>query len=909
MTEITERLSSALADRYRLERELGSGGMATVYLAHDVKHDRKVAVKVLRPELAAVLGAERFLQEITTTANLQHPHILPLFDSGTAGGPDDGITDDSEHGRGMPHPFLYYVMPFIDGETLRDKLNRETQLGIDEAVKITTDVADALDYAHQQGVIHRDIKPENILLQNGRPMVADFGIALAVSAAAGGRMTETGISLGTPHYMSPEQATAEKDLTNRSDIYSLACVLYEMLTGEPPHTGASVQMVIAKVVTEEPRPVSVQRKTVPPHVASAIHCALEKLPADRFGSAAAFAEALTSPTIAAVTFARTITSGTQARALRWPFAVAAAVLLAVGVVVGRASAPAGSEVTRVARLGLNTPATDPISFSNAPIAAVSPDGRSLVYVSGSGDGQQLVSRPLESRTVSRVAGTAGASSPFFSPGGDWIGYFHKDGISRVPSTGGTPVSVVDDASNFRGATWSSSGEILYGRAGPVWQERAGPLWAVRADGSGVPRLVAAPDTSRGVWGFWLPDALPDGHHAVVTLLGATLGRWQGIAVIDLDSGEWRIVVPPPAFGARYDPSGHLIYLQTGGALQAAPFDAERLEVTGPAATLADDVHLSSWSTPQLAISHQGTLAYLGQQPHELAVVDHDGVSQSVAAVSRIFHHPRFSPDGRRVAVDIAHEGSRDVWIQNLDQGTLTRVTFEGDANDPIWTPDGKRITYSSAQSGTRGIYETSADGSGTPDSLLTVAGSNTTAGFWTPSGDRLIAITDAPSSGLDLLILDSDGANVEPLVATPFDDAHPALSPDGRWLAYVSNQSGQSEVVVRSFPTLSTQVQISTAGGTEPVWGPNGRELYYRAAGETEGPEMVVARIETRSGFRVVSRERLFRADEFVTAPPHANYDVAPNGSGFVMVRLGRASRFEILLNWPEELKAKVGRE
>ncbi len=208
MTEITSRLSTALADRYKLERHLGEGGMATVYLAEDLKHKRKVAVKVLRPELTAVLGAERFVQEITTTANLQHPHILPLFDSGEA---------DS---------FLYYVMPFIDGETLRDKLNRETQLGIEEAVRITTDVADALDYAHQQGVIHRDIKPENILLHSGRPMVADFGIALAVSAAAGGRMTETGMSLGTPHYMSPEQATAEKDLTNRSDIYSLGCVLY-----------------------------------------------------------------------------------------------------------------------------------------------------------------------------------------------------------------------------------------------------------------------------------------------------------------------------------------------------------------------------------------------------------------------------------------------------------------------------------------------------------------------------------------------------------------------------------------------------------------------------------------------------------------------------------------------------------
>ncbi|HKK08559.1 MAG TPA: serine/threonine-protein kinase, partial [Gemmatimonadota bacterium] len=234
MSDLPPRLVAALADRYRLERELGQGGMATVYLAEDLKHHRQVAIKVLKPELAAVLGAERFVQEITTTAQLQHPHILPLFDSGTADG------------------FLFYVMPYVEGETLRDRLDRERQLGVDEAVRITREVADALDYAHRQGVVHRDIKPENILLQDGRPMVADFGIALAVSAAAGGRMTETGLSLGTPHYMSPEQATAEKDITGRSDVYSLASVLYEMLTGDPPFTGSSAQQIIMKIVTEEP---------------------------------------------------------------------------------------------------------------------------------------------------------------------------------------------------------------------------------------------------------------------------------------------------------------------------------------------------------------------------------------------------------------------------------------------------------------------------------------------------------------------------------------------------------------------------------------------------------------------------------------------------------------------------------
>ncbi|MBC7894011.1 MAG: serine/threonine protein kinase, partial [Cytophagaceae bacterium] len=292
------RLAEALAGRYTIVRELGSGGMATVYLAEDLRHDRKVAIKVLKPELAAVLGAERFVVEIKTTASLQHPHILPLFDSGTADG------------------FLFYVMPYIEGETIREKLNRETQFGVDQALRITCEVADALDYAHRHGVIHRDIKPENILLYDGRAMVMDFGIALAVSAAAGGRMTETGLSLGTPHYMSPEQATAEKDLTKRSDLYSLATVLYEMLTGAPPHTGATAQQIIMKIITEPAEPVTKLRRSVAAHVSEAVSKALEKLPADRFESAKAFADALRDGafTYGAVTARRGTASSAPSRA-------------------------------------------------------------------------------------------------------------------------------------------------------------------------------------------------------------------------------------------------------------------------------------------------------------------------------------------------------------------------------------------------------------------------------------------------------------------------------------------------------------------------------------------------------------------------------------------------------------------
>ena len=277
MLDSPPRLADALADRYRIERELGAGGMATVYLAYDLKHDRRVAVKVLRPELAAVIGAERFLAEIKTTAALQHPHILPLFDSGQADG------------------FLFYVMPLIEGESLRDRLRREHQLPVDDSLRLAKEIGSALDYAHRHGVIHRDIKPENILLHDGAALVADFGIALAVSQAGGNRMTETGLSLGTPGYMSPEQATGERGLDARSDVYSLGCLLYEMLAGEPPHTGPSVQAVIAAVVTKEPERLAARRPSVPANVDAAVHKALAKLPADRFASADAFVRALSEP--------------------------------------------------------------------------------------------------------------------------------------------------------------------------------------------------------------------------------------------------------------------------------------------------------------------------------------------------------------------------------------------------------------------------------------------------------------------------------------------------------------------------------------------------------------------------------------------------------------------------------------
>ncbi len=515
---VSERLSAALADRYRIERELGQGGMATVYLAQDLKHDRKVAVKVLKPELAAVLGAERFVVEIKTTASMSHPHILPLFDSGEADG------------------FLFYVMPYVEGETLRDLLNRETQLGIDDAVRIAREVLDALDYAHSRGVIHRDIKPENILMQGGRPMVADFGIALAVSAAAGGRMTETGLSLGTPHYMSPEQATAEKEITGRADIYSLASVLYEMLTGEPPHMGNSAQLIIMKIITEPAAAVTKYRKSVPANVASAVAKALEKLPADRFTSAKAFGDALGNPTFLTQAVAGSATTSAKGR---WQERAVVPLVAALGIAVFAAAwgwtRPSGASAAAGAvRLPITLPDSAPLQRQGGILLALSEDGTRLVYV-GAGQGDvDLFERPLNSLTATRIPDTNGADSPFLSPDGNTVGFYRANParLFTVSLRGGPRLVWAADSTRAWGGDFGPDGAVYFTRVRGIRRVR---------EADGAVEQVTSVDSTRGERGHAWVDVLPNGKGAVFTILRAD-DEQNDIAAVDFESGEVRTLV-------------------------------------------------------------------------------------------------------------------------------------------------------------------------------------------------------------------------------------------------------------------------------------------------------------------------------------------------------------------------------
>ncbi|MBA3560208.1 MAG: protein kinase [Gemmatimonadaceae bacterium] len=926
MAEITEHLSTALADRYRIERRLGEGGMATVYLAEDLKHDRKVALKVLRPELGALLGADRFVQEIKTTAQLQHPHILPLYDSGST---------TAAHGGGTG--FLYYVMPYIQGETLRERLNREQQLGIDEAVTITTEVADALQYAHEQGVIHRDIKPENILLRNGRAIVADFGIALAVSAAAGGRMTETGLSLGTPRYMSPEQATADKHVTNRSDIYSLGSVLYELLTGDPPHTGSSAQVIILKIVSDVARPVRELRRAVPPHVAAALAMALEKLPADRFDSAKAFADALRNPAFTLpVATAKTVgAAGLTSRRVALPALVAFG-LLAIAIAAWGWIRP--SRTTSVARYPTTLGALgalDGITF--AVEAALSPDGASLVFRSPlTGPGQLYVKRRDE--VVARpLSGTEGGSGPFFSPDGAWIGFVANGQLRRIPSTGGASLKLADSVDpTYNRAAWLEDGSIVYYDATNRTLRRLG-------SGDATSKVIVSSAMLGGRFP-WLPTPLPASRGVLFTAhltqcVGPSSCRPSRVYVFDVRRDTVRALFDD-AIGAWYVPTGHVLYLTSAGTLMAAPWDNEALAPTGRPVAVLDGIQ-----APGFLVSGEGTAYYLlGRQqfapapvPNAAVVwVDRTGHVEPVDSSWQVNTGGVYSglletdwglalsPDGRRIALTLLTDLGTDIWIKQVPRGPVSRLTLHAGADrSPSWTPDGRAITFLSDRpiwTGTTrkvnpfNVWEQAADGTGEPR-LLWGKDAPTDA-FRSPDGRWIVLgatrSTGASEQGEILAAQPGVDSLARGVVATGYDERGAALSPDSRWLAYVSNEQGANEVFVRPFPDVNGgKWQVSSGGGSAPLWAHNGRELFYAANGK-----MHVVRINPGPPFSAEPPRVLFTIPDRVRAGAvvRGTFAITPDDQRFLMVRdnswgdMAGTPTLVVVQSFFDELRAKLKR-
>ena len=614
MSDPVSRLNAALEGRYAIDRELGEGGMATVYLADDLKHHRSVALKVLKPELAAVVGAERFLAEIETTANLTHPHILPLFDSGEADG------------------FLFYVMPYLEGETLKDRIEREKQLPVDEAVRIATAVANALDYAHRHKVIHRDIKPANILIQDGEPVVSDFGIALAVGAGGSDRLTETGLSLGTPYYMSPEQATGDQPVGSSTDTYALGSVLYEMLVGEPPYPGTTAQAVLGKIIAGKPVSAMEHRPSVPANVDAAIRCAIEKLPADRFGSVQEFAKALGAPEFRYGGL-EGVGVGSRPGGVWNPVSIAATVLAIVFAGVAgwtlwgpEPDQPPGRVATRFTVMPFPGGA-----FGTGGGLAISPDGRTVVV---GAPGSPLLRRDVDRLEAVPLLGTENYWMPFFSPDGGWIGFFdsRENMLKRIRMDGSEIQTLGPTPPTTRSAGWGEDGTIVFNSSG------LGGLVRIPEAGGDIQPIESSTENLR-----WL-DLLPGGDAVLGSrpLSTGSLREWE-VLLVRLETGEVETLFPGTT--PRYVAPGYVVYWREG-ALWAVPFDLDQLQVTGPPTLVAQGVRA-------------GTNGFAGFAVRENILIYQEGGAgghrQRCADVGRPRGQPRAArrgPGSIRMAADL-----------------------------------------------------------------------------------------------------------------------------------------------------------------------------------------------------------------------------------------------------------------
>ncbi len=877
-------LQESLRPAYEIEREIGRGGMATVYLARDPKHDRLVAVKVLDPELGAVLGIERFLSEIRVTANLQHPNLLPLFDSGGANG------------------HLYYVMPYVEGETLRARLDRERQLPVEEAVRIAIAVGNALDYAHAHGVVHRDLKPENILLQHGQPVIADFGIALAISNAGGSRVTQTVLSLGTPQYMSPEQATGDRVIDGRSDIYSLGAILYEMLAGEPPHVGGTVQATIAKVITDPARPLRSLRDTVPVQVELSVAKALAKLPADRFATAALFVHALEGDRTGLADPGVRLVERRHAW-LRHPATIALASLLVLTTAYAayearpRTDAPGDA---RTVRFDFVPPPGAKLRLTFGAAMAISPDGRTLAYVGEGPRGTQLWIRDLESGSTRSLAGTDEPEAPQFSPDGRWLLFRSslRSALSKVSLSGGA-VDELYPTTSMATITFITADSLVFSAsyAGTIW----GHLFAGSLAGGTAPKFLPSDSTPVSSTQF-SPLMAPDGKTIFMTSGAGALNTGR---VLAWATRSERTVNPTDVQAGTIIGylSGHVIFANDAGAIMALPFDLATHRVTGSPVQTGESAMTDVYGS-KAALSARGDLSYVvAGGPVRPMLADLASATPLMTA-ARAIVDARYSPEGRRVAFSIREAGRTDVWIYTPSSGSLDRLTLVGTVNDRVeWTPDGRRVVFRSDREGAASLWWQAVDGSSpaeriTPRELK----SPVLEGVLTPDGRTVVFRVDTPNRLRDILSVPVSGEKtVTNVLATDADEMSPRISPDGRWMAYVTSESGQDEVYVRPFPGAGGRTLVSMGGGREPLWSRDGRKIYYSSAGV-----YVAAEVALSAASAIVRRDTVLKGS-YASWRFHPLYDIAPDGKRLLVLEGSQKDvPATIILNWGAAFAAKL---
>jgi serine/threonine protein kinase len=883
---------------YEIVSRIGAGGMGEVWRARDTRLDRSVAIKILPAELAHDATFRiRFEREARTISQLNHPHICTLHDVGEefvederpAAGAAAGSISDA---RKATRQFL--VMEFLEGESLADRLARG-QMSLPDVLKYGVQIAEALDRAHRSGIVHRDLKPGNVMITKTGAKLLDFGLAKSsgasflrptgttteirpvdqsesAPAALGGAtnlatearpLTAEGTVLGTFQYMAPEQLEGV-DADPRTDIFSLGAVLYEMASGKRAFEGKTRTSLVAAILGAMPTPVSELRSLTPPALEHLIAKCLAKDPDDRWQSAHDVAEEL-----------RWIgEGGSQTLAIHAPrrstLKGVAMILMAaaIGALASWAAIRANKPRPPVMRAFIRIPPDAPIAPYGPHRIVVSPDGKFLVYVSDRGgavdrgSALQLMLRPLDRLDPAMIPGTDGATSPFFSPDSQWIGFFSGKQLQRISTSGGA-IQPICETLSVQSATWSG-GSIVFteGRVG---------LHIVPAIG-GVPQSLPNTESARN------PEALDDGDHLLAS-------NGDSISAYSISTHQWKklLDVPGPS-RVQYLRNGHLLY-NRGTALLLAPFDAKTLTLTGPSTTVVDEVTIiPPYSVPLFSASDNGLLVYSpGSRTFantSLVWVDRGGEERPVSAVHRPFEEPRLSPDGKKIAMTIRGEPIADIWLQDLTRGALTRFTFDAaEEETPLWSPDGKWIAYAADRKETHGIYLKLADGSD-QETPLVVTRLHSHVNSWSPDSKSLVFTDYNLGFGGDVMMVSLKDKSPVPLVQTAFNERAARISPDARWMAYVSDESGRSEVYVQSYPRPGAKFQVSIDGGREPVWSPRGNELFYRS-----GERMISVEVTTSPAFSAGTPKVVFERPYAPSRRGDAAYDVSADGQRFLMVK------------------------